>query len=76
MLDIHVCESSNKTHVYSPAKPEAHVQEQVVNSILERVFAGLTEKLVMRALSSATVSADELARIKKLIKDKEQESRR
>jgi len=62
--------------VYSPAKPEAHVQEQVVNSILERVFAGLTEKLVMRALSSATVSADELARIKKLIKDKEQESRR
>lgn len=52
------------------------MQEQVVNSILERVFAGLTEKLVMRALSSATVSADELARIKKLIKDKEQESRR
>jgi predicted transcriptional regulator len=47
-----------------------------VNSLLERVFAGSTEKLVMRALSSSTVSAEELSRIKKLIKDKEQESRR
>jgi predicted transcriptional regulator len=69
-------DATSKTHVYSPANPEAHVQEQVVNSLLERVFAGSTEKLVMRALSSSTVSAEELSRIKKLIKDKEQESRR
>ncbi len=67
---------TSRTHVYSPANPEARVQEQVVSNLLERVFAGSTEKLVMRALSSTTVSAGELARIKKFIKDKEKESRR
>ena len=58
---------SEKTHIYSPAQSEAHIQEGVVDSLLDRVFAGSTEKLVMRALSSKKVTEEELAKIKKII---------
>jgi predicted transcriptional regulator len=42
----------------------------VVGSMLDRVFAGSTEKLVLRALSSKKVSAEELANIKKMVNQK------
>jgi len=62
---------SAKTHIYSPIHSEAHIQEKIVDSLLDRVFAGSTEKLVLRALSSKKVSASELAQIKKMINQKE-----
>jgi BlaI family transcriptional regulator, penicillinase repressor len=62
---------SAKTHIYLPAQSEAHVQEELVGSLLDRVFAGSTEKLVLRALSSKKVSAEELANIKKMVNQKE-----
>lgn len=58
---------SARTHIYLPTQSEAYVQEEVVDSLLDRVFAGSTEKLVLRALSSKKVSATELAKIKKVI---------
>jgi predicted transcriptional regulator len=58
---------SARTHIYLPAQSEAYVQEEVVDSLLDRVFAGSAEKLVLRALSSKKVSATELAKIKKVI---------
>jgi BlaI family transcriptional regulator, penicillinase repressor len=64
-------DESEKTHIYTPARPEAHVQEEIVGSLLDRVFSGSTEKLVLRALSSKKVSAEELANIKKMINQKE-----
>ena len=62
---------SAKTHIYSPAHSEAQVQEEVIDNLLNRVFAGSTEKLVLRALSSKKVSIEELAKIKKMINQKE-----
>jgi predicted transcriptional regulator len=62
---------SAKTHIYSQAHSEARVQEEVIDNLLNRVFAGSTEKLVLRALSSKKVSIEELANIKKMINQKE-----
>ncbi|NQT24719.1 BlaI/MecI/CopY family transcriptional regulator [candidate division KSB1 bacterium] len=66
-------DTSSKTHVYFPANSEEQIQSQVIGNIVSRVFAGSTEKLMMRVLSSQEVSEDELASLKKLIEAKEQE---
>ncbi len=68
-------DSSTRTHVYSAAMPEAAVQEGVLERLLTSVFAGSMEKLVLRALSSRPVSAEELANIRKLIMAKQSEPR-
>jgi predicted transcriptional regulator len=63
-------DESAKTHIYSPTRSEVHVQEEVVGNLLNRVFAGSTEKLVLRALSSKKVSTEELENIKRMINQK------
>jgi BlaI family transcriptional regulator, penicillinase repressor len=64
-------DSSSKIHVYTVAVSEAEVQEGVVGRLLDSVFAGSMEKLVLRALSSRPPSAEELSNIRKLIKARE-----
>ena len=66
-------DESSKTHIYKPTYPENLVQEEIVDSLLSRVFAGSTVKLVMSALSAKKVSRDELEKIKMLISQKESE---
>lgn len=58
-------------HVYKPAVSEEKTQRQLVGELLEKVFSGSAEKLVMRALSAKKVSAEELAKIKKLLEKAE-----
>lgn len=58
-------------HVYKPAVSEEKTQNQVVGDLLEKVFRGSAAKLVMRALSAKKVSAEELAKIKKLLEKAE-----
>ena len=67
-------DDSTKTHVYFPANPEEQIQSQVVGNLLDRVFAGSTEKLMMRVLSSQQVTPDELSNLKKMIEIKEKEA--
>jgi BlaI family penicillinase repressor len=67
-------DDSSKTHVYFPANSEEQIQTQVVGNLLDRVFAGSAEKLMMRVLSSQQVTPDELSNLKKLIEMKEKES--
>lgn len=67
-------DDSMKTHVYSPANSEEQIQSEVVGNLLDRVFAGSTEKLMMRVLSSQPVTPDELSNLKKMIEMKEKES--
>ena len=66
-------DESAKTHIYSQANSEKIIQEKIMSNLVNKVFAGSTEKLVMRALSSKKVSSDELSRIKNLIAQKENE---
>lgn len=62
-----VRDDSGFQHIYKPAISKENTQNQLVGSLLEKAFAGSAEKLVMRALSAKKISAEELARIKKLI---------
>ena len=64
-------DDSKFQHIFTPAVTEEKTQNQVVGDLLEKVFAGSAEKLVMRALSAKKVSPDELARIKKMLDEME-----
>jgi BlaI family penicillinase repressor len=63
--------SADRPHVYRPAMSEERTQKQVVGDLLDKVFAGSAEKLVMRALSTKKVSADELERIRAMLEKME-----
>lgn len=58
---------AGRQHVYRPAVSEEKLQKQVVGDMLDKVFAGSAEKLVMRALATRKVSAKELKRIREML---------
>ena len=60
-------DESQKTHVYSACIAEAKTERQLVRDIVERVFGGSAERLVMRALEERNISTGELARIRELL---------
>ena len=59
--------SEERPHVYKPTVSEEKTQKQVIGDLLNKVFAGSAEKLVMRALSAKKVSPDELKRIRAML---------
>lgn len=66
-------DASGFAHVYRSAVREADVQKHAVTRLMEQAFAGSAGKLVMRALSTKRVTPEELARIRKVIDDMEEE---
>jgi len=66
-------DDSQFKHVYRPVLTEEKAQKQLVGDLLDRAFSGSAEKLVMRALSAKKVSAKELASIKKMLNEFEEE---
>ncbi|MDQ1256975.1 MAG: hypothetical protein QG656_1576 [Candidatus Hydrogenedentes bacterium] len=56
-----------KTHIYRACAAEERTQRQLVHDLVDRVFSGSAERLVMRALEEKKVSAEELGRIRKLL---------
>ncbi len=60
-------DESQKTHVYRACIAEAKTERQLVRDIVDRVFGGSAERLVVRALEERKVSPDELARIRELL---------
>jgi predicted transcriptional regulator len=67
-----VREDGVRRHIYRPALSEERTQKQLVQDLLDRVFAGSAEKLVMRALSARKVAPNELKRIRKMIEEMEE----
>lgn len=64
-------ETTGRQHIYRPAVSQEKTQKQVVGEMLEKVFAGSAEKLVMRALSARKVSPEELKRIREMLDEME-----
>jgi predicted transcriptional regulator len=60
-------DDSKFQHVFRPAVSEEKTQKQLVGDLLEKVFSGSAEKLVMRALSAKNVSTKELNKIKEIL---------
>jgi BlaI family penicillinase repressor len=61
-------DESQRPQVYSPAESEENTQGAMVRDLMRKVFGGSARKLVMRAVESESVSAEELAEIRNLLK--------
>jgi predicted transcriptional regulator len=66
-----VRDDSQFKHIYKPAINEENTQDKIVLGIMDTVFSGSAEALVMRALSAKKVSAEELENIRKLLEKME-----
>jgi BlaI family transcriptional regulator, penicillinase repressor len=67
-----VREDGARRHIYRPTLSEERTQRELVQVLLDRVFAGSAEKLVMRALSAKKVSPKELKRIREMLDEMEE----
>jgi BlaI family penicillinase repressor len=68
-------DESDRAHVYEARAPREDTQRQLVGDLLERAFSGSASALVMRALSSKKTSPEELARIRKILDEMEDDRR-
>jgi predicted transcriptional regulator len=55
------------SHIYRATRSEAHTQRLLVRDLLDRAFGGSAEKLILRALDARRVPAEELAKIRTLL---------
>lgn len=64
-------DESSHAHVYRAATTRGKTQKQLLGQLMDQVFDGSAQQLVMKALSSHKSTPQELAEIKKLIRDLE-----
>lgn len=64
-------DDSSKAHVYKAKRPQAETQKNLVSDLLEKAFRGSALKLVQHVLETKPASAEELKKIRKLIKAEE-----
>ena len=67
-------DESQRTHIYRPRVPADKTQRQLVTDLMDRVFKGSAQKLVMQALNSENVSREELSEIRVLLDEIERET--
>jgi predicted transcriptional regulator len=60
-------DESERTHVYAAAVEREETEGGLISDLARRAFGGSAAKLVMRALSDAPASPDELAEIRRLL---------
>ena len=68
-------DDSQFKHLFTAAVSEESTQKQLVGNLLEHVFSGSTEKLVMRALSAKKISKRDLGKIRELIERMEEKQK-
>ncbi len=64
-------EADGRKHIYRAIAERAPTQDRLLDTFLERAFAGSAQTLVMRALGKHTPTADELDELKSFIADLE-----
>ena len=69
-------DEAQRTHVYRAAVLERDAESGAVADLIDRVFGGSTERLVLSALSAKRTSPEELAEIRRLLDRMEEERRR
>jgi len=58
-----------RAHVYAARAPQARTQRELVRDLVDRAFGGSAARLVVQALSGRRASAEEIARIRRLLDD-------
>jgi predicted transcriptional regulator len=66
-------DTSQKTHIYEAAIQPEMIREDMVDKVVNTVFAGSPLKLVLHALGNKSTSAEDLDQIKKMIENLEKE---
>jgi len=65
-------DEKNKAHVYSPRIREDQTERQLVGDLVDRVFGGSAARMVMQALASKKSKPEELAEIRHMLDEFEQ----
>jgi predicted transcriptional regulator len=65
-------DTSQRSHVYSPAIGPENVQSNILDHIVKTVFMGDRSKLVQQALGARTISKQEISELKALISKMEE----
>jgi predicted transcriptional regulator len=60
-------DTSQRAHVYTPARPAEEVRRSLVHDLAERAFEGSVARLVLQALSDERASAEELTEIRRFL---------
>lgn len=61
-------DDDQRPQVFHPAVSQEQAQTQFVDDLIQRVFGGAADKLILRAVSSQHVSPKDLEQIRKLLK--------
>ena len=64
-------DEQNRAHVYSALPAESETQRNLVDDLVDRVFGGSAHKLALHALGSKKATPAELAELRKLLDDLE-----
>ncbi len=68
-------DDDQRPQVFHPAITQEQAQTQFVDDLIQRVFGGAADKLILRAVNSRHVSRKDLEQIRKLLKKLEGESK-
>jgi BlaI family transcriptional regulator, penicillinase repressor len=63
-----------RAYFYKPAVSRSQVVKQAVNDLVEHLFGGSVENLVMSLVETKHLTAEKMARLNKLLKEAEEES--
>ncbi len=63
-------------HVYEPGAPKEQTQAQIAGNLMERVFGGSAESLVLGALSAQRTSEEEIRNIRRMLDEFEKTRKR
>jgi BlaI family penicillinase repressor len=64
-----------RAYFYRPSVTQGQVVRQTVSDLVNRLFAGSAEDLVMSLLESKQITPEKLARLQKLVQDAEEDGR-
>ena len=62
-------------HVYEPGIPKERTQAQIAGNLMQRVFGGSAESLVLGALSAQRTSDEEIRNIRRMLDEFETKKR-
>ena len=68
-------DETRRAHVYRAAVTEASIQKKLLGTYFDKVFAGSTSALVMRALALGKASRAELREIRRMLDERERGTR-
>ena len=68
-------DEAGRAHVYRARQSEDQAQRQIVTDVLDRVFGGAAQRMVMQALTARKATPEELAEIRRLLDKLEEEAR-